>query len=407
MLLATNKIGSLITPYFFGSRVMPQWVICVVLLLFGIPSVAQDPAEIKLRTVKQALVDLALGAEVQVDSMAYMDNTGKLHESSVLSTSAGIRGVRVMSYLEEAKRGSKATMKATVMPDRSCREAKINLRRQVLVNIVDSDRLHGQANQVGDHSLLEVARFIEKHLINRLSLSKNWSASSQVSYASSYDQYLSGTSIDGVPYRLDIKLNHAETTNMFDISYSRWVKQSVARSARFLKSTAAQVSRGSEKASWPAADITYELALVDRSTNLSLWKTGGKLHYPAISRGYSKGKIPLSLEADTSIIMADFVQGLSESLACKPHQFQIRDGRLNENKLVINAGRVAGITVGDQFLISTHPDLLKQALTDKGLSSLTLAKVESVNIHSAVLQQVAGPEWNRKSDLATLVATYF
>jgi hypothetical protein len=94
-------------------------------------------------------------------------------------------------------------------------------------------------------------------------------------------------------------------------------------------------------------------------------------------------------------------------LACKPHQFQIRDGRLNENKLVINAGRVAGITVGDQFLISTHPDLLKQALTDKGLSSLTLAKVESVNIHSAVLQQVAGPEWNRKSDLSTLVATYF
>ncbi|MDG0968218.1 MAG: hypothetical protein P8O06_00095 [Porticoccaceae bacterium] len=407
MLLTTTKIDSLSTPHFLGSKLIPQWVTFVMLLIFGTTSVAQDSAEIKLRTVKQALVDLALGAEVQVDSMAYMDNTGKLHESSVLSSSAGIRGIRVMSYLEEAKRGSKATIKATVMPDRSCREAKINLRRQVLVNIVDSDHLHGQANQVGDHSLLEVARFLEKQLINRLSLSKDWSASSKVSYASSYDQYLSGTSVDGVPYRLDIKINHAESTGMSDIGYSHWVRRSVARSAKFLQSTAVQVSGGSETASWPAADITYEFVLVDRTTNLSLWKTHGNLHYPAIDRGYSKGKIPLPLEADTSTIAADFVQGLTNSLACKPHQFQIMDGHLDKNTLVINAGRVAGITVGDQFLISTHPDLLKQALTDEGLSSLTLAKVESVNTHSAVLQQVAGPQWNRKSDLATLVATYF
>ena len=63
--------------------------------------------------------------------------------------------------------------------------------------------------------------------------------------------------------------------------------------------------------------------------------------------------------------------------------------------------------MGDQFLISTNPDLLKQALSENGLASLSLARVESIAPHSSVLVQTAGPEWATLENLSRLVATYF
>ena len=58
--------------------------------------------EQKLEAIKHALVDLALGTEISLGSAAFIDSKGILHESSHMTTQGNIRGVRVLSYLEEA-----------------------------------------------------------------------------------------------------------------------------------------------------------------------------------------------------------------------------------------------------------------------------------------------------------------
>ena len=76
-------------------------VLCVS--FFVSPASAEErTAEEKLEAVKQSLVDLAMKSNLQLGSTAYIDSTGALHESSIISSDADIRGVRILSYLQDA-----------------------------------------------------------------------------------------------------------------------------------------------------------------------------------------------------------------------------------------------------------------------------------------------------------------
>ncbi len=381
-----------------------RWGFCFCLLGSIHLASADESPEAQLQAVKQALVDLALGAEIQVDSLAYMDSEGKLHESSVLSSNVGVRGVRVLSYLEEAKKVSTATIKATIVPDGTCREDRIQLRRQVAVNILrNSEHTEHDSDRVGDHSLHELAQLAANNLVDALDLDRGWSPSMHSDYGSSYERHLLGKSSDSVPYRIDIKFAKSSVPN----SRLAAVKRGVTQSADVLYASVLSLTGGARTRPWPATEIDYELSLTDRSTNLSLWTLSGHLTYPPVERGYFKEDIPLSLVSDIQDLARRAVIELNDSISCRPHQFELRQDRLDKTKLVINAGLVAGMSVGDQFLISTNPDLLKQALSENGLASLSLARVESVAPHSSVLVQTAGPEWKTLENLSRLVATYF
>ena len=387
-------------------------VVCLAGLFFVASSsapvvVAQDSPELKLQAVKQALVDLALGAEVQIDSMAYMDSSGKLHESAVLHSNAGVRGVRVLSYLEEAKKASKATVKATIMSEATCREARVNLRRQAMVRIVDEASLYSAGRMVGDHSIYELAVLLEDYLVDTLGLSKDWSVSPRADYKSSYERYLFGSSLDQVPYLITVKLAHGIDVEQHEMepSYTDRIKGGVEQSKNFVKSVVASV--GGLPKRWPSADLIYQITLVDRSTNQPLLEDRGRLYYPAVTRGYSKDSVPEAFLAEVESAVSEFDHNVGQLVTCRPHQFQLQRDQLDSEKLIINGGQVAGVTVGDQFIISTHPDLLKQALSNQGLATLSLARVESVDKHSATLERVAGPNWSSMKDFSRLVATYF
>jgi len=73
----------------------------------------------------------------------------------------------------------------------------------------------------------------------------------------------------------------------------------------------------------------------------------------------------------------------------------------------INAGQIAGINLGDQFLISADKNILNQSLSMEGLAGLGLAQVESVTAHAATLKYVAGPEWSQRAMLARSIAMHF
>ena len=61
-----------------------QYSIYFLLFLWSLGATAETlTPEQTLESVKQALVDFAMANEIQINSMAYMDN-GILHESSIL-----------------------------------------------------------------------------------------------------------------------------------------------------------------------------------------------------------------------------------------------------------------------------------------------------------------------------------
>ena len=77
-------------------------------------------AEARLESIKQALVDITLGSEIELSSAAYLDDSGVLRETSVMTTNAKVRGVRVLSYVKAAAGIAEAELNAEVLSDKSC-----------------------------------------------------------------------------------------------------------------------------------------------------------------------------------------------------------------------------------------------------------------------------------------------
>ena len=159
-------------------------------------------AEEKLEAIKQALVDLAMESEVTLGSAAYIDDQGVLHESTLMSSSNNVRGVRVLSYLEEAGIPV-ARVEASMLSDRTCPGARPELRREAVVRV----EYIGDNKRLGDHYLSEIAALSEDVVIGSFRASSSWTARPEVRFASNYDNLVSGASSNKVPYRFDVKVS--------------------------------------------------------------------------------------------------------------------------------------------------------------------------------------------------------
>ena len=131
------------------------------------------------------------------------------------------------------------------------------------------------------------------------------------------------------------------------------------------------------------------------------------MRYPEVPRGYSKSAMPEPLQQQLAEITQNFVTQVSGFMECREEFYKLIPQPGSAETVKINAGRIAGINVGDQFLISADKNILNQSLSMEGLSGLGLAEVESVTAHAATLKYLAGPEWSQKNQLARSVAMHF
>jgi hypothetical protein len=151
-------------------RIAP--VLCASFFL-SCASAEEMTAEDKLESVKQSLVDLAMKSNLQLGSFAYIDSTGALHESSVISSDADIRGVRILSYLQDA--GVEAVnVEAEVFSATSCPGSRSKIRRQALVRATSDVSSLQKETRHGDHYLGELLATSKSTLLKALQGSKDW-----------------------------------------------------------------------------------------------------------------------------------------------------------------------------------------------------------------------------------------
>jgi hypothetical protein len=157
---------------------------------------------------------------------------------------------------------------------------------------------------------------------------------------------------------------------------------------------------------WPAKDLEYELRLIDRATEQPLWSETRRLHYPRIDRGYGKTPLPVDLKRQVRAATHGLIDQVTDSMHCYAQGYQLTAIAGDSKHVQINAGIVAGIKVGDQFLLTDDATLLDRAVRPGGLEMLTLAQVVSVRGHSASLRLMAGPAGQSPSDLNNRVAVH-
>lgn len=356
----------------------------------------------KLEAVKRALVDLALESEVKLGTSAYVDGQGVLYESSILSTDTRVRGVRVLSYLEEAGI-TVAKVDGSILSDPSCPGSRPDSRREARVRIIDS--LPNEA--VGDHYMSELAQLSEEILHRRLSASKQWSTRSEKAYDNAYQRYVSGSSSDQVPYRLDIRLSGAKPVPATRGYLARSRYSGLQVTSRLGARATAMLPTTVYQSAWPSKALEYELVLIDRITGAPLWRKTLPLNYPKVARGYSKDAVPLKFQQNVAAVTDQFIIALNDAMVCQPEAYQLSVLAGAKDRASINAGLIAGLAVGDQFLISADANILDEVLSLSGLAGLALAEVESVSRHSATIKHIAGLQWPSVAEINSAVALHF
>jgi len=364
-------------------------------------------ADQRLEAIKQALVDLSLGTELQLASSAYLDARGVLHESSIITSQAHVRGVRVLSYLEEAGIGT-ANVDASVTTS-ECPIARPGLRRQALVSVN-----HGVNNpRLGDSYLSEIATLSQQIVSSALVATSGWSAESRQQFASSYHRKMSATGGSRPPYELQVVLREVRGGLPSDLAGVK--PYLVKQSGNALFWSASKIPLISDRQPWPDKTLGYEMRLVDPVLGKVVLSDAGQINFPRQQRGYAKTQLPTQFVAQLTAASERFVAQLNDALICSPHYYHVSSSAPGSERVMINAGSAAGVKVGDQFLLSRTPEIIGQSASLGDIQGLVLAEVQSVDPHSATLVAVAGQRRNDVADtgkqmrdnLSHYVAIYF
>ncbi|MDC0004553.1 hypothetical protein OAE19_09190, partial [Porticoccaceae bacterium] len=277
------QLLKMLVPKMSLRRTVTVWVWLLVSVFAIAPASALDThlsASDKLQAVKQALVDLALETDVKLGSTAYLDAAGVLHESSILSSDSLVRGVRVLSYLEEAGIAI-AKVDASILSDPSCPGSRPEIRREASVRVVSGI----PNNRVGDHYISELASASEQTLLKALAGSNDWSVKTETKHSNSYERFLSGTAVDQVPYRFDIVMRERDPLR----SVTNYGEKTLHHGLRGGYDAAAwaveKLPELNYHQPWSAVALEYELTLVDRARGIPLWSKTLPVNYPRVDRG--------------------------------------------------------------------------------------------------------------------------
>ena len=377
-------------------------VLCVS--FFVSPASAEErTAEEKLEAVKQSLVDLAMKSNLQLGSTAYIDSTGALHESSIISSDADIRGVRILSYLQDA--GVEAVnVEAEVFSTSSCPGSRSEIRRQALVRATRDISSLEKETLYGDHYISELLATSKSTLLKALQGSEDWLVSSEIDYPTTYDFYVSGQTQDRAAYRFEITIGAEE---LADGRLKTVLEKGRETAFDFSAWAVGKVPELNYNKPWPSHELLYKVALVNRQDGTILWRAAFPFHYPSVDRGYRKSTLPQTVKNSIASINAQIMTEATSAIDChtESHRLAVVPGRADKFKIA--AGSSAGVKIGDQFLIGSSDKILTQSLNMASLAGLGLAEVESTTNRTATLKYLAGPKPEGMGSISKSMALHF
>jgi hypothetical protein len=99
--------------------------------------------------------------------------------------------------------------------------------------------------------------------------------------------------------------------------------------------------------------------------------------------------LPIGLLTELDNVVARWQQKLDGDFGCRPQSFNV----MQETKQgwVINAGQIAGLSVGDQLLMMNREQLPARILEPDSGEHLALVQVVAVSNDRAVVRKLAGP----------------
>ena len=336
----------------------------------------QKQHEAQLSAIRQAILQATIDRPTRVLSSAWIDDKGALHESDHFQSEARVRGVRVLSYLDDGKDAA-PQVSAEVLPwgwrtaqskATKCSAPPRPWRLPLVLQIRTENGFTGMQN-FASQSVLNIA-------------SQVWSEKMQASQR----------------WRAQLKEYPPENAYMRALtgpneSPTGWTAEMV------LKPYAPAAAMGFQKA-WHAlskdeADWRWTLSftLGERHSPTGLIEPHWQIEQviaidpQTLSQQPSAWIHPLKEQLQNQI--QAWVQQLDKRSECEPIQFHVR--RTGPEGLQLQAGFESGLRAGDRVLLMNPSHIPSQMLEPGATQHMALAQVIKVGPDRTELQQLAGP----------------
>lgn len=359
------------------NRSLALWVLQMLLVTSAWAQSSSNgfTPEERLEAIRQGLVQAALEGATRVESLAWIDGQGVLREGSSFRSGMDVRGVQVLNYVRDTSGQAQARLQ---LPPLSARQdiLKQPVTPSPCVNPAALRHVIGLRMTVeGGWSVDEapLAQALGQLTANLLQQSggvaAGWGIQPRFAPAQTgYEQVLLGTSADQLPWQAYLDVKPAPPL-------------AATGAANYLSVLPALADR--------PVMARLNFALVARGQSRPAYVGSVQLELPKLGQAWGRPQLEASVRAQASRLIQPWAQALSEQLACealRPDVIAVRGVELS-----INAGTLAGVRPGDEWLLADPQRFPQQILASGVAATAVLARVGQVYPYHAQLQIVAGP----------------
>lgn len=337
---------------------------------------ANDMAEQRLAAARNALLDRALNGELEIVTSAFVDESGELHEATYMASNGTVRGVRVADYLAGDRQSPALAAEIIGQVDvQTCRQSRYR-RQAVLYTRIGADL------KSSSQSIHEIGRVIRESVIEEFGADQGWLVTSEQAYASEYDRSLRGTGDQAAALRIEIRVEESQAGVLTEGYYN--VRKSLKSGLRYIPLLAYRPD-----ATARSNKVRYQLRLVDIASGKVVFDRDEMIGFTDQLQG-ADADLPLEILALIDAATSRQVNGLRTAAKCLPNSFLVTRSARTSPTLLLKSGSLAGMTVGDEFLLSSSRDLHNVVLNGDGINHLGLGRITRVNDFSSVVEVVAG-----------------
>ena len=343
----------------------------------------ESGANMRLEALRNALVDKALKAPTRVRSAAWVDESGTLRENVQINSDIKLRGIRVLSYLEEAgalKADLVADAAASIASKGACAAPGTRFKHHAA--LVQS---HAPSDgQLGYYFVPELAERAEKTLLALFTHDEGWVVTPTVAARTAYERVLLGPDTPAAsPYVMRLSLEAAKAAPPPPPEPPSWMAKLRGLNAALHRLGTEQPIR------MPAKPLLLALRVEERSSGRVVWQEQAVLEYPESEVSALRQPLPPSLARSIESTLLGWRLALNAALGCEPLHFPVATAE--SGQITIHAGSRIGVRVGDQLLLVDRTRVPGNMLEAGALDRAALIEVQSIAADRALARRLAGP----------------
>ena len=332
--------------------------------------------EAQLGAIRQAILQATIDRPTRVLSSAWIDDKGALHENAHFQSEAEVRGVRVLSYLQD-EQDTPPQVSAEVLPwgwrtaqtqPTECKPPPRPWRLPLLLQTRVDNGFTG-SQQFASQSVMNL---VDQSWTQQMQGSQRWRAQNKATPPdNAYLRALTGPIESASGWTAELVLKPHAPVQDFSMRQAWHDFNKSEIDWRWTLSFTLGERHASQGPIEPRWHIEQVITInpQEASQNPSAW----------VQR----------LKEQLQHQMQTWVSQLDKRSACEPVQFHVR--RTDSDKLTLQAGMDSGLRPGDRVLLLNPSHVPSQMLEPGATQHLALAQVVNVGRDRTELQQLAGP----------------